>query len=191
MEKKELIHMPVAAEVNKIIEIPEGVKINYTANSGELSITGPLGSLTRRFINPKITINNKNKNIIVSCSRPRKKDNALLGTWAAHITNMVTGVTAGFEYKMKIVYSHFPIKTHVKDAELIIENFLGEKQPRKAKIVGDTKVKVSGDQIILNGIDLTKTGQSMANIERATKIKNYDPRVFQDGIYLVEHPKKK
>ena len=183
--------MPVAAEVNKIIDVPEGVKVNYTANSGELSITGPLGSLARKFINPKIKIEYKKNNIIVSCLRPRKKDNALVGTWSAHITNMVTGVTSGFEYKMKIVYSHFPIKTHVKDDELIIENFLGEKQPRRAKIVGETKVKVSGDQIILNGIDLNTTGQSMANIERATKIKNYDPRVFQDGIYLVEHPKKK
>jgi large subunit ribosomal protein L6 len=92
---------------------------------------------------------------------------------------------------MKIVYSHFPIKTHVKDNELIIENFLGEKLPRRAKIVGDTKVKISGDQIILTGTNIELIGQSMANIEHATEIKNYDPRVFQDGIYLVEHPTKK
>jgi len=31
-----------------------------------------------------------------------------------------------------------------------------------------------------------QVGQSAANIERASRIREYDPRVFQDGIYLVE-----
>jgi large subunit ribosomal protein L6 len=182
--------MPVAAEITKTVEVPDGVKVTYTKDNGELVITGPNGSLTRTFVNPRLIIEYKKDTISVSCNRPRKRDNSMLGTWTAHIQNMVRGVTEGFEYKMKIVYSHFPIKTHVKDDQLIIENFLGEKQPRYSKIVGDTKVKVSGDQIIINGIDLEAAGQSMANIERATKIKDYDPRVFQDGIYLEVHPKK-
>ena len=182
--------MPVYAEIKKDIQVPEGVKIEFDSDSGELTITGPLGALTRKFNHPKIKVEYKKDNISLYCNLPRRKEIALVGTWAAHIRNMVRGTTNGFEFKMKIVYSHFPIKTHVKDNELVIENFLGEKQPRKAKMVGETKVKVSGDQIVLNGIDIEAAGQSVANIERATKIKNYDPRVFQDGIYLVEHPKK-
>ena len=183
--------MPVSAEARKTIEVPEGVKINFEPASGKLTVTGPLGTLDRAFNHPRINVEYQGNTISVICNRPIKKENALVGTWAAHISNMVRGVTKGFEYKMKIVYSHFPIKTHVKDDELIIENFLGEKLPRRAKILGETKVKISGDQIILSGIDIEQTGLSMANIERATKIKNYDPRVFQDGIYLFEHPKKK
>jgi large subunit ribosomal protein L6 len=103
---------------------------------------------------------------------------------------MMKGVTEGFEYRMKIVYSHFPIKTKLQDNEVVIENFLGEKQPRKAKILGGTTVKISGDQIILNGIDLEAVSQSAANIERATIIKNFDPRIFQDGIYVIEKSNK-
>ena len=183
--------MPISAVVKKTIDIPEGVQVKFTKESGNLNVTGPLGNLSRTFTNPKIRINLEKNNISVVCKLPKKIDNSLLGTWYAHIKNMVHGVAQGFEYKMKIVYSHFPIKTHVKDNELIIENFLGEKLPRKARIIGDTKVKISGDQIIINGTDIETTGQSMANIEKTTKIKNYDPRVFQDGIYLVEHPKKK
>ena len=183
--------MPVAAEARKIITIPDGVKVEYDPKKGDLKITGPLGTLSRSFNDPRVKIENKDKNISVYCKEPRKKEFALVGTWASHIKNMCLGVDKGFEYKMKIVYSHFPIKTHVKDDRLLIENFLGEKQPRSAKILGDTKVKISGDQIILSGPDLEMVGQSMANIEKATKIKKYDPRVFQDGIYLVEHPKKK
>jgi large subunit ribosomal protein L6 len=182
--------MPVYAEIQKTVDVGDGVKVSFDTKSGELTVIGPQGTLKRTFSNPKIKIECKDKEVSLYCNLPRRKEYALIGTWAAHLKNMVEGVTSGFEYKMKIVYSHFPIKTHVKDNELIIENFLGEKLPRKAKMVGETKVKVSGDQIVLNGIDIEATGQSMANIERATKIKGYDPRVFQDGIYLVEHPKK-
>ena len=166
--------MPVAAEACRTVDVPDNVQVEIIKEQGSLTITGPLGTLERKFTHPKIKIVQKNNQISVICLLPRQKENALVGTWAAHINNMIHGVTKGFEYKMKIVYSHFPIKTHVKDNELIIENFLGEKQSRIAKIVGETKVKVSGDQIIINGIDLEKAGQSMANIEHATKIKNYD-----------------
>jgi large subunit ribosomal protein L6 len=183
--------MPVAAEAKKIVKIPDGVQVQYSKQDGKFIVKGPLGTLDRVFTNPRINIEIKDKTILVTCSKPRKKENALVGTWHAHISNMIHGVKKGFEYKMKIVYSHFPIKTHVKDNELVIENFLGEKMPRRAKIIGETKVKVSGDQIIINGINIEHAGQSMANIEHATEIKDYDPRVFQDGIYLFEHPKKR
>jgi large subunit ribosomal protein L6 len=98
---------------------------------------------------------------------------------------MIKGVTEGFEYGMKIVYSHFPMKTTVKKDGFIIENFLGEAAPRKAKIVGETKVQISGDEVTVKGLNKEEVGQTAANIELATYIKHYDPRVFQDGIYIV------
>lgn len=103
--------------------------------------------------------------------------------------NMVKGVTHGFKFTMKVVYSHFPVKTILKDNEFVIENFLGESHPRTAKILGETKIEIKGDTISLSGIDLEHVSQSSANIELATKITNYDPRVFQDGIYLIEKGK--
>ena len=39
---------------------------------------------------------------------------------------------------------------------------------------------------LLTGVDKEKVGNSAANIEHATRIRNRDPRVFQDGIYIVE-----
>ena len=38
---------------------------------------------------------------------------------------------------------------------------------------------------MVRGIDKEKVGQTVANIERATKVKNRDIRVFQDGIYRI------
>jgi len=58
--------------------------------------------------------------------------------------------------------------------------------------VNDRIVKVTGPKGELErelwqpGLNKEAVGQTAANIEQKTKIKVYDPRVFQDGIYLVE-----
>ncbi len=116
---------------------------------------------------------------------PRRRVRALAGTVRAHIANMIRGVTEGFEYRMRIVYSHFPMKVRVEDGDLVVDNFLGEKYPRRAKLVGLTEAEVQGDTVVLRGPDVEAVGQTAANIEKATSIKGYDPRIFQDGIYLV------
>ena len=68
----------------------------------------------------------------------------------------------------------------------MISNFLGERKPRSAKIMGDSKVEIKGDTVVVSGIDKELVGQTMANIEQATKVRGFDIRVFQDGIYLVD-----
>jgi len=55
-----------------------------------------------------------------------------------------------------------------------------------AKIVGDVKVEAKEDEIIVQGIDRDEVGQTAFNIEQATFIRHRDPRVFQDGCYIVE-----
>jgi large subunit ribosomal protein L6 len=87
---------------------------------------------------------------------------------------------------MKTVFSHFPIKTIVEGNQLVIQNFLGERFPRRADILENVKIEVKGEILILTSIDKEKVGQTAANIERATKVKNRDIRVFQDGIYIVK-----
>jgi len=169
--------------VRKEVEIPEGVKVEV--EQGRVVVEGEKGKLERTLYHPKIKVEKEDNKIVVECEFARKKEAALVGTFAAHIRNMIKGVTEGFVYKMKIVYSHFPMKVNVKDNEIIIENFLGEKFPRKAKIFGDVKVQVKGDEVIIEGINREEVGQTAANIEFATKVRNRDIRVFQDGIYIV------
>ena len=86
---------------------------------------------------------------------------------------------------MKTVFSHFPIKTMVEGNKFIIQNFLGERSPRSAKILNGVKVDIKGEDVSVTGIDKEKVGQTVANIERATKVKNRDIRVFQDGVYRI------
>jgi len=165
------------------VEIPEGVKVEI--EKGRVVVEGPRGKLERNLYHPKINIEKIDNKVVVKCEFARRKEKALVGTFAAHIKNMIKGVTEGFVYKMKIVYSHFPMKVSVKGNEVIIENFLGEKAPRKAKIFGNVKVTVKGDEVTIEGINREEVGQTAANIEFATKVKDRDVRVFQDGIYIV------
>jgi len=169
--------------VRKEVEIPEGVRVEI--DNGRVIVEGEKGKLERILYHPKIRVEKKDNRVVVECEFARKKEAALVGTFAAHIRNMIKGVTEGFIYKMKIVYSHFPMKVNVKDGEVIIENFLGEKFPRKAKIFGNVKVEVKGDEVIIEGINREEVGQTAANIEFATKVRDRDIRVFQDGIYIV------
>lgn len=174
--------MAQVAILREEIPIPEGVEVTI---NDEVLVTGSTGELKRKFKARNIKITKDDDKVILEAPFPKKRDKAMLGTIRSHITNMITGLTDGFSYKMKIVYAHFPMTVKVTDSKVTIENFLGERHPRTAKILGDTKVQVKGDEVTVEGINKEDVGQTMANIEQATKIKGRDPRVFQDGIYLV------
>lgn len=174
--------MVLAALIREEIEVPEGVDITL---NDEVNVNGPQGKLSRKFIYPKITIKQEEDKIVLETQFPKKNDKAMIGTIRSHITNMIQGVTDGFTYHMKIVYAHFPMTVKVTGNKVTIENFLGERHPRSAKIVGSAKVQVKGEEVTITGINKEDVGQTMANLEQATKIKGRDPRVFQDGIYLI------
>lgn len=170
----------------RIVLIPEGVEVKFEGN--ELVVKGPKGELRRMFKHMEIEKKIESGKIFLSTKSKRKKVNALLGTWQSHMRNMITGVTRGWEAKLKIIYSHFPMKVMVEGDRVIISNFLGEKSPRSSRILGNTKVDVRKDEIVVTGIDKELVGQSAANIETATKITRFDRRVFQDGCHMMQNP---
>ena len=104
----------------------------------------------------------------------------------AHVRNMIKGVTEGYIYTMKVVYSHFPVTIKIEGDKVIVNNFLGENVPRVAKIMGDTKIEVKGQDLVLTGTNKDDVGQTCGNIEQACRITKFDRRVFQDGIYINE-----
>lgn len=173
-----------AIETVKTVEIPDGVE--GMLDGRLVTIKGEKGELTRDFSHAPIKIQLDGKTVTVQASWPRKKEAALVGTISSHIQNMIKGVTTGFTYKLKIVFSHFPITVKIIGKTLTIENFIGERNPRKAKIMGDSKIIIKGDDIIVQGISLEDVSQTAANIQNSTKIRNKDPRVFLDGIYVYE-----
>lgn len=173
--------------IEQRIALPEGISAsleNYT-----VKIKGKNKELSRKFFYPGIDIAVENKEVVVKSKSERRKDKAVAGTFAAHIRNMVNGINSGFEYKLKIVYSHFPITVKKEGDSIVITNFLGEKHPRRTTISKDVQFELKGDTITLKGADVEHLGQSAANLEKATIIKKRDRRVFQDGIYITQKPK--
>lgn len=175
--------MVVAAAIKEEIEIPEGVEV--IIDNVKVTVKGPNGENSRKFSYPNVDIEKVDNVVVLKTSFPKKKDKAMIGTTKAHIFNMIKGVVDGFEYHMKIVFAHFPMTVKPEKDKVVIDNFIGERHPRSAKIVGESKVVVKGDEITITGINKEHVGQTMANLEQATKIKGKDPRVFQDGIYLT------
>ncbi|MDD5148304.1 MAG: 50S ribosomal protein L6, partial [Candidatus ainarchaeum sp.] len=98
----------------------------------------------------------------------------------------VKGTEKEFEYHLRGVYSHFPINIAVKGANVEVNNFLGEKRARIAKIMPGAKVEIKGKEVFVRGFDKDAVGQTAANIEARSRVSNRDRRVFQDGIFLVE-----
>jgi len=174
--------------IEHIVEIPEGVEVKIDGDSVRgyhVSVKGNNGENSKELKYRGINIVKEDSTIKVF-AEDSKNYKAMVRTYASHINNLIIGVTQGFEYKMKVVHSHFPIKVRVEGREVVIENFLGEKYRRKSKIIGRVDVKISGSDIIITGIDKEECGQTAANLEQTTRIKNLDTRVFQDGIYIVK-----
>jgi large subunit ribosomal protein L6 len=166
--------------------VPEGVQLSV--NGKRIKATGPKGTLEEDFSHMPVHFALEGGTLRVYSEWARKREVALVGTALAHVRNMMRGVTSGYTYKLKIVYAHFPVTIKLQDKEkrLGIENFTGEKTPRIVKIVGSAKLKVVGDEIHVQGINLKDVSQTAANIQTATKIKDKDQRVFLDGIYIFE-----
>jgi large subunit ribosomal protein L6 len=175
--------MSKIAEIKTQIKIPDGLTANF--ENEIMTIKGEKGEISRTFSHPKINIKINGNIIEVSSKNIIRKEKALIGTFVAHIRNMIKGVNEGFVYKMKTVFSHFPIKTSVEEDNFVIQNFLGERSSRKAKILEGVNVEVDGENVTVQGIDKEKVGQTVANIERATRIKKRDVRIFQDGVYRI------
>ncbi|MFW5639312.1 MAG: 50S ribosomal protein L6 [Methanoculleus sp.] len=170
--------------ITRRVEIPPNVDV--TLEGSLLTVTGPKGTLSRDLRFPQIDVTLEDAEIVISTASGRKRFLAMSGTLEAHAKNMIRGVIEGHEYQMKVVYSHFPIQLKQQGDRIMISNFLGEKQPRVAKILEGVTVKIGNDELTLTGIDKENVGNTAANIEHATKITKRDPRVFQDGIYITE-----
>ncbi|MBU5678547.1 MAG: 50S ribosomal protein L6 [Candidatus Aenigmatarchaeota archaeon] len=175
----------------KKIKIPSEVDIKVEGK--KIEIIGPKGKLSKDFSNPifddEIDIRLEDRELIIYSISDERKLKAMVGTISAHAKNMIIGVTKGYKYYMKIHYVHFPISVEAKKQgnkiEILIKNFLGERKPRIVTLE-NVDIEVKGDTLILKGIDKEVLGNAAGKIERATKVKNRDRRVFTDGIYLFK-----
>lgn len=172
-----------ASEIRKDIALPEGV--TAAVSGKKIDLKGPKGELSREFRFKGVEFSQEGDTVTVSTKDPSKREKRLVGTAAAHLKNMVKGVTDGHQYKLKICAGHFPMNVATSGNELSVKNFFGEKVPRVLKIREGATVTVEGDTITVESASKELAGLVSAEIEQLTKRGNFDGRIFQDGIYIT------
>lgn len=165
------------------IAIPEGIDIRVENDT--VFVKGSKGEVSRKLLAQNVIITKEGNSIIIKESKPTKREKKIIGTFAAHIKNMIKGVKEGHYYELKVCSSHFPMNVSVNGSEFVVKNFIGEKIPRKFKIKQGVKVEVSGTQVKVNGIEKELVAQTAASIEQLTRRPGFDKRIFQDGIYII------
>lgn len=172
--------------MQKKVEIPDEIEIEIQENKVTVKENGE--ELEEEFKLGRVDLEKKDGKIQIEAENPKRKEKAMIGTIKGKIENMINGLQDEYQYKLRTIYKHFPMNLSVKGDKVEIQNFAGEQEPRYSRIMGDTEVELKGEEIIVKGKDKEKAGQTAANLEQVTWIKEKDPRIFEDGIYIVEKP---
>ena len=99
--------MSTKLEEQKAVEIPSGVTARLDGRM--LSIKGKLGETRKDFDKINVNLSVQGDKVVFVPFSKKKKDNVVINTVLSIVGNMVTGVTKGYTYKVKVVYAHFPI----------------------------------------------------------------------------------
>ncbi len=165
-------------------EIPDGVDVRIDGKS--ITLTGPKGSLSAMISSRNVSVGREGDLLVLRTQFPSTRGVSAFGMHSAVVRNMIQGVTRGFQSRLKIVSSHFPVTIDVREGFVLINNFLGERHPRRADVHQGVEVSVEGEFVTVSGIDKDAVAQTAANVEQATVVRKRDRRIFQDGIYLIE-----
>jgi large subunit ribosomal protein L6 len=170
--------------IEENLEIPAGIKVKI--DGPMITVEGPKGKVQRKLFNPNVSISQDSNHIKILAKEASRREKQTIGTFKAHLKNMVEGAQEGYTYRLKICSGHFPMTVAMKGNELTVKNYIGEKVPRILKIKPGADVKVEGEFIVITSNDKELAGQAAASIEKLTSRSAYDRRVFQDGIYIIE-----
>ncbi len=171
------------------VPLTEGVTAEY--NNGVLKVTGPKGTVEKKILARSMTVKIEDGKIILETQRATKRDKRMINTYRAHIRNMIRGAKEGHIYKVIVASTHFPMTVNIQNNVLTIKNFVGEKKPRTMIIPENVKAKVSGNIIEIESASKEAAGNFAGSLEKLTKRPNFDNRIFQDGLYIIEKDGKK
>jgi len=144
------------------VTIPQGVKIDLKGN--QIKVEGKGGRLEFAF-HPELKVEHDESGGVIRVDRPNneRQMRALHGLTQRLISNMVTGVTTGFEKRLEIVGVGYQARMQGKDLELQI----GFCHPVRMKVPEGLVIEVPDPtHIVVRGADKQLVGQFAANIRR-------------------------
>lgn len=166
------------------LELPEGVSVTFEGMN--VVVKGPKGEVTRMLFSKQVEMKVDSNRVQFTARKATKREKRMIGTFRAHLRNIVKGVTEGHFYRLKVCSGHFPMNVSVKGSEFIVKNFMGEKVPRVLKLRDGVDIKVEGTEVRVESLNKELAGQTAASIEQLCRRVGFDSRIFQDGIFIVE-----
>lgn len=149
------------------INIPNGVKVEI--NDNQVTVTGPLGTLSR-VIDKRITVKEENNQIIVSRSSEENLDKSMHGLYRALINNMITGVSQGF--KKTLIIAGVGYRATVNGNKLTMN--LGYSHPVELTAPEGIKFETKdANTIVVSGISNDQVGQVAAKIRDFRPVEPY------------------
>ena len=172
---------------NYPVIVPE--KVEVTINHDEVSVKGPLGTLTQK-LSPRVKLERIENRIEFKVNDNSRQANALSGTARALVANMVTGVTKGFERKLTLVGVGYRAQAQGDKLNLT----LGFSHPVVHQLPNGVKAETpTQTEIILKGTDKQVVGQVAAEVRRYRAPEPYKGkgvRYAGEQIVLKETKKK-
>lgn len=167
------------------IAIP--AKTEVAVSGGSVMVKGPKGTL-QRPIHRMVSIEVGKEGVQVSQKGDTLQSRALIGTYASHVKNMISGVNAGFSKKLLIEGVGF--KWDVKAKELNLA--LGFSHPVKMPVPEGLTVAVDKGTLTVSGFDKELVGQFAANIRAQKKPEPYKGKgIRYDGEVIRRKQGKK
>jgi large subunit ribosomal protein L6 len=162
-------------------------KVEVTLGNGEISVKGPLGTLTQAVV-PAVSIERDGESLVFKAAN--EEADAMQGTMRALVANMVRGVTQGFEKRLTLVGVGF----RAQAAGDRINLSLGFSHPVVHLMPKGVKVETPQQtEIVVKGADKQQVGQVAAEIRAYRPPEPYKGKGvrYADERVKIKETKKK
>jgi len=172
---------------NAPITLPEKVEVAITAV--EVSVKGPLGTLSQR-LTPDVKVEKVENRLQVKAAGNSRQASAMSGTTRALLANMVTGVTKGFEKRLTLVGVGYRAQAAGDKLNLTLgfSHPVAHPMPKGVKVETPTQT-----EIVLKGMDRQLVGQVAAEVRAYRSPEPYKGkgvRYANEQVVIKETKKK-
>lgn len=167
------------------IAIPQGVDV--TVGGGVCTVKGPKGTLTRKTVK-ELDITVENGTVTIAPKGDSATAPVLWGTYAAHLRNMIAGVTEGFVKKLEIEGVGYRAESQGQKVKLS----MGYSHPVELIAPEGVSIVVEKGLITISGADIEKVGQFAADVRAVREPEPYKGKgIHYQGEYIIRKQGKK
>jgi large subunit ribosomal protein L6 len=172
---------------NLPIPLPKGVEVDIA--SGSVSVKGPLGTLTQP-LTKDVRLKKDGDALVVETASDSGRANAMSGTIRAIVSNMVAGVTKGFERKLALVGVGYRAQAQGDKLSLTLgfSHPVVHQMPKGVKAETPTQT-----EIVIKGMDKHLVGQVAATLRAYRPPEPYKGKGvrYADEVVVLKETKKK